>query len=227
MVWLRGHWQLVVLTALVYGLWQTPVAWPLKLLVVYLHELSHLLVALLTGGSVVELSVNPMEGGHVMARGGNRFLTLTAGYLGSLFIGMGLLLVALRTHLDRAVLGALGALTLLVAALYVRDGFALLFSVGTGAVLLLIARFTPRTANDLVLRLIGLSSMIYVPFDIISDTIMRSHLQSDARMLAEEFGGTTMIWGVLWLGISLALIWAGLRHGLGANSNLVLRPSRT
>ena len=52
-------------------------------------------------------------------------------------------------------------------------------------------------------------SMIYVPLDILSDTIFRSELRSDARMLAEEFGGATVMWGGVWLVLSLVAIVVG------------------
>jgi len=41
MAQLRGHWQLIALVAAVFALWQTPVIIPLKILIVFLHELSH------------------------------------------------------------------------------------------------------------------------------------------------------------------------------------------
>lgn len=217
---LRGHWQLLALSVVIFALWQTPVVLPLKILVVFLHELSHAIVGILTGGSVVEIGLSPDQGGHVLIRGGSRFWSLTAGYLGSLLIGVGLLLVALRTRMDRVVLGALGAVMLLVTLLYVRGWFAFGFAGATGAALLATARFLPRNVSDLALRVIGLSSLIYVPYDILSDTILRAELRSDARMLAEEIGGTTMMWGGVWFVVSLLVIWACLRHGLGADSNL-------
>jgi len=37
---LAHHWQLFALTAAIFALWQTPLVTPLKILVVYLHELS-------------------------------------------------------------------------------------------------------------------------------------------------------------------------------------------
>ena len=86
--------------------------------------------------------------------------------------------------------------------------------------MLAIARFLPRDYSDLILRVIGLASMIYVPYDIFSDTIQRSYLQSDARMLAEEFGGPTMMWGALWIVLSLCVLALCLRYGLGADSNI-------
>lgn len=220
MTWLRGHWQIIALTAAVFALWSTPIVIPLKLLVVVFHELSHAAAAILTGGRVESFSVNFQQGGEVWTRGGSRFLTLSAGYLGSLGIGAGLLLAALRWRADRVVLGALGVVLLAVLVLYVRDIAAVVIMAGTGAALLAAARFLPVVACDLLLRIIGLSSLIYVPYDIFDDTLRRASLRSDARMLAEEVGGTTMMWGAAWLVISLVVIWYCIRHGLGRDSNL-------
>lgn len=220
MAFLSGHWQVLLLGALIATLWQTQAVWPLKLLIVFLHELSHALSVLATGGKVISLDVNALQGGEVISRGGNRFLTLTAGYLGSLLIGVTLFLFALRTRADRAMVAVLGIITLLAVALYVREPFAIGFGVVTAAVLLLSARALGHAPNDLILRIIGLASMIYVPWDIFEDTLKRPHLPSDAHMLAQEFGGTTMLWGGLWLALSLAVIAASLRFGLGADSNL-------
>jgi hypothetical protein len=220
---LKGHWQLLLLTAAVFALWQTPAVVPLKILIVFFHEASHAIATFITGGEVVSLSVSPNQGGLVISRGGSRFWTLTAGYLGSLLIGVALLIAATRTRADRKVMAFCGAVMLVIAGLYVRESFALVFVIGTGIAMLLMARFLGHNANDLILRVIGLTSMIYVPYDIFSDTIARSNLQSDARMLAEEFGGTPQLWGLLWIVISLIVIGFCLRSVLGRSSNLKLR----
>lgn len=220
---LQGHWQLLLLTAVVFVLWQTPAVVPLKILIVFFHEASHAIATYLTGGEVVSLSVSSNQGGQVISRGGSRFWTLTAGYLGSLLIGVGLLIAATRSRADRKIMAFCGVMMLVIAGLYVRDSFALAFVIGTGIAMLLIARFLGHNVNDLVLRVIGLTSMIYVPYDIFSDTIARSNLRSDARMLAEEFGGTPQLWGVLWIVISLIVIGFCMRSVLGRSSNLKLR----
>ncbi|MEM9583461.1 MAG: M50 family metallopeptidase [Pseudomonadota bacterium] len=206
--------------ALIFALWQTPLVLPLKILVVFFHELSHGLAAILTGGDIVEINVSRQVGGYAITRGGNRFAVLSAGYVGSLVLGAGLLVSALRSVADRVVMAALGAVTLLVTLLYLSDMFTLAFGLLTGLAMLACAKWLSLQVNDMVLRVIGLNSMIYVPYDIFDDTIRRAHLRSDARMLAEEFGGATVIWGAVWLLISLCVIVLTLRVALRQPSNL-------
>ncbi|CUJ88870.1 hypothetical protein RUE5091_00782 [Ruegeria denitrificans] len=217
---IKGHWQLIVIVGLIFALWQTPIVLPLKILVVFLHELSHAIMIVVTGGSVESFSISPQQGGLVTARGGNRFLSLSAGYLGSLALGMGVLGVALRTHWDRAVLAGFGAAMLLVTLLYVRDPFATMFCGVAGGGMLAMGWYLNRPLCDLVLRIIGLTSMIYVPYDIFDDTIRRSGIRSDAYMLAEEFGGATVMWGGAWLILSIFLIFLCLKYFLSNDSNL-------
>lgn len=210
---------MLVLTAVIFALWQTPVVVPLKILVVFLHEMGHALAAWLTGGSVVQISVSAQQGGFAVTQGGSRFAILSAGYLGSLALGVMLLMAALRSTADRAVCALLGTVMLLVTLLYVRDPFAVLFCGGTGLALLAVARFLGHMASDSVLRVIGLTSIIYVPYDIFDDTIARASLPSDAQMLAAEFGGTAWLWGGVWLALSAAVVGLSLRHIIGSDSN--------
>lgn len=215
----RGHWQLLLITALLYIFWNTPVAAPVWMLVVFFHEGAHGLAAILTGGIIEELVLDPRQGGSLTSRGGNFFAIASAGYLGSLLIGVVYFALALRTDWDRLLLALCGGISLMIAALYVRDGFSVAFAVVTGLVLIGIAWKLPATISDLVLRIIGLASILYVPYDIFSDTFRQSG-GSDAAMLAAEFGGSERFWGGLWLIISL--IWIGLcfRFVLGPDSNL-------
>lgn len=224
MTYIKSHWQLLTITVLVFALWHTPVVVPLKILVVFLHELSHAVAAWLTGGSVEQISLSPAQGGFAVTRGGSRFAILSAGYLGSLVMGVLLLLAALRSTADRYVTAFLGAIMLLITVLYVRDLFAVGFCVAGGIVLLGMARFLSHSTNDLALRVIGLTSVIYVPFDIFDDTIARAGMPSDAYMLAAEFGGTTMLWGGLWLLLSFLVIAVSFRRILGSGSNISLPP---
>lgn len=221
-IFLRNHWQLLLLVALVFAFWRTPALLPLRVLTVFFHEAAHAIATILTGGAVVEFVINANESGHVLSRGGSRFVTLSAGYLGSLLIGAALFLLAVRTRWDRWSLGALGVIIAGITLLYIRTLFALSFGLGTAAALLAVAYWLRPTVSDFLLRLIGATSMIYGPYDIFTDTIRGAAARSDARMLAEEFGGATVLWGALWLGISLWCIFLVLRHALRSPSNIAL-----
>jgi len=209
---------LVLLIALsgIFLLWEYPLLYPLKLLVVFFHESSHALMTIATGGEVKELVINELQGGHVRSVGGNALLTLNAGYLGSLVWGMLIYLSAVRTGQDKIVMFMLGASVIVITVLFIRDNFAMGFSLVTGIVMLALAVTANMLVNDVILRLIGLTSMMYVPLDIYSDTIERSDLRSDAFMLAEAIGGTTMLWGVIWVvlsGLMVAItLWAGFHR---------------
>ncbi|GGA15518.1 hypothetical protein GCM10011498_14810 [Amylibacter cionae] len=224
---MRDHWQLLLLVALVFVFWRTPFLLPLRLLIVFFHEAAHAIATVLTGGSVVEFVINANESGHVLSRGGSRFMTLTAGYLGSLLIGALLFLLAVRTRWDRPALGLLGAMIGAVTLFYIRALFPLVFGVAIAAAFVAIAYALRPAYSDFLLRLIGATSMIYVPYDIFSDTIRGAAARSDARMLAEEFGGATVLWGALWLGISLWFITFVLRYALRDPSNIQWRNPQT
>ncbi len=178
---------------------------PLEILVVFFHEASHAFMTLITGGEVMRMEVTVQQGGSVLSAGGNRFLILSAGYLGSLVIGAVLLTASMRTRHDRLILLLVAIAMTVATLLYMRNGFGLVYGFAGAFTLFAIARWLPPIASDYALRLIGVMSLLYVPRDIFSDTIQRSQARSDAFMLAEEFGGTTWFWGGLWLGASVLI----------------------
>jgi hypothetical protein len=204
--WKQLLWLVALMVPLTL-LWSTWVVWPLKILVVFFHELSHGLAAIVTGGSIDHLEVVEQQGGLCVTRGGNRFLTLSAGYLGSLIWGGLALLVSSRTRRDRMVTVTMSSLILLAAIFWIRPivGFGFGFHLLAGLVLLLIGTRLPQSVNDVFLKVFGLASCLYVIPDIWSDTIARSHVRSDARMLSEMTHIPTVIWGGFWIIVALAL----------------------
>ena len=207
----RLEWkQLIGLVALMVPLtllWSTWLVWPLKILVVFFHELSHGLAAILTGGTIDHIEVVKEQGGLCVTRGGNRFLTLSAGYLGSLIWGGLALLLSSRTRRDRFVMVTMSGLILLATVIWVRPifSFGFGFHLLAGLAILLIGILLPESVNDIFLKVFGLASCLYVIPDVWSDTIAGSYLRSDARMLAEMTHVPTVIWGGFWIVVALAL----------------------
>ena len=199
--------------AALWLLWPTLVVYPLKIFVVFLHELSHALAGVLTGGTVERITLDPNQGGATYIRGGSRFLTLSAGYLGSLVWGLGLLLAAnARPARARFVLRAL-AITVLFATLYlVRSWFGVAFGLLFGLVLLVASTRLTAGGTARLLTVLGLTSALYALLDIRADVFARPHLPSDAFMLSQLTGVPTVVWGVVWSVIALVACWRVLRR---------------
>ncbi|MCG9127572.1 M50 family metallopeptidase [Candidatus Poribacteria bacterium] len=205
----KRYFALFIIFVVIALLWNTVVMVPLKLFVVFMHEVSHGLAAKATGGEIVTIEVNQNQGGMAVTQGGSRFWTLTAGYLGSLLWGGIILLLAARTHLDKAISILIGIGMIAISIGFGSDVFTYLFGIGFGVVLILFGTFLPEVVNDWMLRIIGVTSCLYAILDIKSDVLDRSHLRSDARMLSEEIGiFSTEVWGILWILIAIVLtIW--------------------
>ncbi len=196
---------LLAIVAAVWLLWDTSIILPLKILVVFFHELSHGLMAIVTGGEIVRIEVVHQEGGLCVSRGGNRFLILSAGYIGSLCWGGLLLVLAARSNYDRSVSAALGVLLIAATLWWVRPlaSFGFVFGLFTGSALLAVGYYLSHQVNDVLLKVLGLTSCLYALLDIKSDILDRPHLKSDAAMMAEEFGMPTQFWGLLWAVIAI------------------------
>lgn len=200
--------------AAVWLLWWSPVIYPVKLFVVLLHEASHAAMALATGGEIQRIVVTSDQGGLCYCPGGNAFLTLSAGYLGSLAWGaLVLTLARARRPAPRQTTTAIGTIVLGLTALYVRNPFGILFGALFGAGLVAL-RSAGRIVHVAVLTALGLTSCLYALLDIKSDVLDRPYLQSDARMLAQLTGVPTLVWGVLWIGLGIAVSWWLFRRAL-------------
>lgn len=194
--------------AAVWWLWYTPVVLPLKLFVVLLHEVSHGLTALATGGQIQEIVVTANEGGLCRCPGGNSFLTLSAGYLGSLGWGAVILWSASRGgRWTRLTSTTIGVGLALLSILYLRTAFSLLFGLAAATALLLVAWQLSSRSNLVMLTVLGLTSCLYAVLDIKSDTLDRPQALSDAAMLADLTGIPTVVWGGLWISVALWVSW--------------------
>jgi hypothetical protein len=206
---------LALFYVVLWTLWLTPVVFPLRVFVVLLHEISHALAAIATGGSVERIVLFANEGGAAYTRGGSSFVILSAGYLGSLLWGLALIeLAGMRTERARWALFALGIFTALMGALFVRNLFGFLFTAAFAGALVFAARRLAGRSVALVLLALGLTSALYALLDIRSDILANPHLESDAVLLQGLTGVPALVWGFLWIGIALACCWLALRRWL-------------
>jgi hypothetical protein len=208
----RRLWLPVLLGLAAIVLWNTWVAYPFRVFVVFLHEISHGLAAVLTGGRIVSIGLSFDEGGVCVTRGGWRVVILSAGYLGSLLWGAAFLLLGARRRRAPAVVALVGLFILVVTLVYVRTWFGFAYGLVAATALVLVASRLKPEVSEILLASIGVMSCLYAVWDIASDVLLRSVPCSDASALAGITGVPAVIWGVLWVAASLWVIAAVLRR---------------
>ncbi|TDR47687.1 peptidase M50B-like protein [Tahibacter aquaticus] len=208
---------LAVLALVLLVLWQIPgvglVVYPFRLFGTFVHEISHGLAALATGGNFHRFTVSPDLSGLAWSSGGWGWVISSAGYIGSAVFGGLLILLAARGFTSRGLLIALGLLLAAMCLLFVRN----LFGIGTGlglAALMLLAGYRLRPPwSDLLLLVLALQ-LVLDGFNSLF-TLLRlsagSNVQTDAMSMAQATGIPALIWTLIWAAISAAMLLFALR----------------
>lgn len=195
------------------ALWRQPVLWPLKILVVMMHETGHALATLLVGGHVEKVTIAANESGQCVSAlppGPLRQIIIySAGYVGSALAGALLLIATLRYRIRRSVLGAMCVWLAAMGLIYAGDAFTLIFCLGTAVALGAAVRWLPLRAVEAINVFLASFTGLYALFDLrddLWDGAARSH--SDAALLSNLTGVPSIVWAVLWTIAAVAILIA-------------------
>lgn len=201
-------------------LWNLPyikyILWPFKMLVIAFHEFGHAITAILTGGRVKSISLDPNEGGVTHLQGGISALTLPAGYLGSSIIGALLTFCGFNIVASKVASIALAFCFLLTIWWGKRDWLTILTILLAVGLLVGCWFIANALALRFVVLFIGVMSSLYSVWDICDDLILRKVNSSDASVFAKRYGGSSQCWGLIWSIISLLVMAGGIVAGLAA-----------
>ncbi|MCA1590959.1 MAG: M50 family metallopeptidase, partial [Acidobacteria bacterium] len=117
-------WLLVLATAVTVLLWFLPFAeylvYPIRLFVTFVHESSHALMSVLTGGSVQSLTIAPDGSGQVYSYNDylSGLLVASAGYLGTTAFGVLMLFLIRRAFSPNKILIALSIFVMAVTGIF-------------------------------------------------------------------------------------------------------------
>lgn len=138
------------------------------MLVIAFHEFGHAIMAVITGGRVKSISLDPREGGVTHMTGGVQAFTLPAGYLGSSLIGALLIFCGFNIVASKVASIVLGVCFLLTLWWSRRDWLTIctvLLAVGLLVACWFIAK---AAALRYVVLFIGVMSSLYSVWDIVS-----------------------------------------------------------
>ncbi len=229
---------LIAATVVSIGLWiiswYFPLAgyivYPLQLFATFIHESSHALAALITGNSVMSLTVSPDASGMVWSKssGISSLLISSAGYLGTTAFGT-LLLVWMRFGYSSrlALFISSGLITVMTIAFGFLAPFwnllanvsfgSVIFTVFSGAVLaaglFAVAKFASLKWANFALAFLSVQCLLNAFFSL-KDLFVISTMTdqgTDAANMAAATGIPALLWVVIWIGISLVMITVGVR----------------
>lgn len=196
-------------------LWNIPVVgllfYPFRLLTTFVHELSHGLAAILTGGAFERFVVHRDRGGLAHIRGGSRLVVASAGYLGPALLGGGLILLSATSVAVSSILLAMGVGLALLCLAFVRNLFGfvagMLLALGLG----LAGWYLPEQHAAVLFALLAMQ----LPLDAVNSLfeLMRHSLRpprggqpSDAQVMARVTRIPAVVWALLWLVLALGVV---------------------
>ncbi len=220
--------RLLLASALSVALSLVPVLssalYPLRLFVTFIHEGSHALAAILTGGQVAQIAVQPDASGVTYTSGGFEPVIVMAGYIGAASYGAVMLALARRPGTARFILGLSGAIVALLDVFLVRNGFGFGWALAIAAGLLFAsARLSPKAA-EVAAMFLGVQCVVNSLSDIrtlVGLSTLANGPVSDAVLMSQIIPLPPIVWAVLWGVISLGVLGLALRPYLRLPSPLL------
>ena len=191
--------------------WLSPVLAPLKIFVVFIHEIGHALATLLTGGSVRAMVVTPWQSGYVQPLGGNALVIASAGYVGSALFGGLMLSLSGRKQWTQHIFITLALVFGVVTVAFVRNLFGWVFGLSTAAVFGFLAYKRPSFSVYIV-DFLAVTSSMYALYDL-SDFLLVG-ARTDAVILSEITGVPAFMWALIWSVISLLVVYSAGKRAL-------------
>lgn len=182
------------------------ILYPITLLVTFLHEFGHGLGAILTGGTVGQIQINPDGSGHTATLGGSRAIVLMGGYIGSAILGN--LLFYIGTRGQRTIKPVM----FLLAAAMFFTAFYWYNSLFTTSILIIFATIIGFIAlktkfGKEFLMFVGLASILYIIQDFNVGPTSDLNAYADAMVILPAIA-----WQYIWLGIVVTLFIFNLRY---------------
>ncbi|MDQ6993062.1 MAG: M50 family metallopeptidase [Mariprofundus sp.] len=196
--------QFIILVIAAFILSYIPVlSWPFSWMMTFFHEISHGMVALLTGGSIVSIRLRLNGSGLCTTTGGIAFMVSLAGYLGAVLWGVAIYLMADRLNKRFTDLMAwlMIVLVTLAALFWGRDVITLLIMGVLIFLLLGVMKLQASSIIKIALKFIG----VFILLDAVKAplSLIDGRHYGDGASLADLTGVPELIWVLLWFGVAL------------------------
>jgi len=205
---------LIFLTISAIFLWDTIVIYPIKLITVLLHEISHAIAAIFTGGKIVTMNINQDLSGQCTIEGGNQVLIASSGYFGSLFFGLMFIFSAYKIKKSNFFILPILFILLFFSLLLSTNLLVKLISICIVVLLLFVSYKFNDSLKKYSFIFLGMVSSFYVLIDIKNDLLTSSNMNSDAAIISNLTNLDPIFVGFSWFAISFVSLIFILRYGI-------------
>lgn len=198
------------------------VTYPIRLLVTFIHEGSHALAAILTGGAVQKMMVQPDGSGVTMTFGGWGLVISSAGYLGATLYGAVLIAALRRGVPGRNLMAITGVIVGLMTVLLTRNPFGFFWGALLCAGLIAGGRKLSPDAAAWGAGFIGVQCVLNALFDLrtLFDLTVQGSATNDAANMARMTWIPAPFWAGLWIVSAFVMLAVVLGPAFGAKLNL-------
>jgi len=194
---------LFIILIISFLFWDTYLLFPLKLSIVLLHELSHGITAIVTGGKIIGINLGLDLSGKCEIDGGSSILISASGYLGSFTAGAMFVYATHNRIIGKWLLIITASTIFFLSVLYLKGGLMVFLSVLFSSFIFLSSFYLSNKIISFIIKVFGFLSCVYVLFDIKEDILTRTAAFSDASILSDQLNISALIIGITWLIISL------------------------
>ncbi|KAH6916173.1 peptidase M50B-like-domain-containing protein [Coprinopsis sp. MPI-PUGE-AT-0042] len=201
---------LIAMAVVIFGFWNVPVIRnlinPLKLFTIGWHELCHITAAIMSGGRILKITIDPHVGGATIVEGGSPWFTLTAGYVGSTLFGGAFVLAGWNTLVAKILSFVLGV-GLIIPLVLVRDKLTIVLTIGYEAMVVGFWFIDHGQALRWLCLFVGVMNILFVIWDVADDRFFHKSNDSDATQFSLLFPMIPAhVWAAFWILFQLAML---------------------
>ena len=204
----------------------SPLLWPVRLFVTFVHEAGHSLAALITGGQVAGFTISPDGSGVARTAGGYPALILPAGYLGAALFGSLLFYLTSRNPKWTRGLSVFLGLSIIILTVFFSERDAngnitvQLVGIGFGVAMVALGWLAPRVINVFLLNtlaiLTGLNAVMDLSYLVRHGDAGVGEIMNDAAAFSAEYTPLlpASIVALIWSAIAVFMLGAAVYFGL-------------
>ncbi|NLL04273.1 MAG: M50 family peptidase [Clostridiaceae bacterium] len=218
---MKKIWKYLLILTLLIVFWNQTVVGPFKAVSLVFHKVGHALASALSGFGVSAFRMIYGNSGDIVF-GANSwiasFIIANSGYISSILFCLFIFFLK-KTKLKKYTVGSITIIYIAISIVFNSSIKTLVTSLAFSGMVILILMMQKESLNDLMIDIIGMSMAAYVIYDTFVNTILLklngqlSIVQSwgtqppeDIVRLSELTGFPTLIWGGIWLAITVVSV---------------------